>query len=269
MIPELALIGFGEAGHRFAAAGQWGARARAYDLLPARQPIMVDCGVRPAASPVAALAGAGLILSLVTAGQALSAAESYAAHLAAGAIWCDMNSVAPDTKRAAARVIEAAGGRYVDVAVLAPVDPAGMAVPLLLSGAAAADARDGLVALGFGNVRIVGEKVGEAAAVKMIRSVIVKGIEALCAEMYLAGEAVGVTGEVIASLDASERPTSWAARLDHSLERMAVHGERRAAEMEEAARTLVSLGVEPVMTRGTVLRQRRMVAGSRQEGDVA
>jgi predicted enzyme related to lactoylglutathione lyase len=159
---------------------------------------------------------------------------------------------------AMAETVEAAGGRYVDVAVLAPVNPARMNVPLLVSGAAADEAAEALHAAGFANVRVVGSEVGRASAIKMIRSVMVKGIEALTAEMMLAADAAGVTDEVLASLDASEKPQGWAARAAYNLERMTTHGARRAAEMEESAKTLIGLGVEPVMTSGTVRRQREL-----------
>jgi 3-hydroxyisobutyrate dehydrogenase-like beta-hydroxyacid dehydrogenase len=210
-----------------------------------------------------ALTGAPLVLSLVSADRAQAAAESNAALIGAGAIWCDMNSVAPETKRASARAIEAAGGRYVDVAVLAPVNPARLAVPLILSGPAADQARQRLAGLGFTNTRIVGTEVGRASAIKMIRSVMVKGIEALCDEMMEAAEVAGVADEVLASLDASEQARPWAERVAYNRERMATHGVRRAAEMEESARTLLSLDVEPVMTLGTVKRQSRAARAKR------
>ncbi len=251
-----ALIGFGEAGSTFARAAGW--PARAFDIDLARAAVMVELGVTPCTARAEAVAGAALVLCLVTADAALAAARECAPFLAPGALWCDMNSVAPETKRAAAAVIEAAGARYVDVAVLAPVDPARMAVPLLLSGASAAQAEPPLRAAGFTNTRCVGDEVGRASAIKMIRSVMVKGIEALTAEMMLAAQAAGVTDEVLASLDASERARPWADRTDYNIERMTTHGLRRAAEMEESAKTLRSLGVEPVMTEGTVIRQRQM-----------
>ena len=247
---KFALIGYGEAASTFARAGGWDS-ARAYDVRP------VDfSGVTAARSNAAAVAGAATVISLVTADQALAAAEDSAAHIAAGALYLDMNSVAPETKRAAAAVIEAAGGRYVDVAILAPVHPARLAVPLLLAGAAADKAEQALCDSGFTHVRVVGSDVGRASAIKMIRSVMVKGIEALTAEMMLAAQAAGVADEVLASLDASEKVQGWGERAAYNLERMATHGARRAAEMEESAKTLQALGVAPVMTRGTVYRER-------------
>lgn len=260
MTCDISLIGFGEAGETFARAAVWGARAGGYDLLPARRAALAATGASAAERASEALGSAPLVLSLVTADQALAAAEQYADCLTPGTLWCDGNSVAPETKRAAARAIEAAGGRYVDLAILAPVQPKGLAVPILLSGPAAGDAAANLCALGFSDVRVVGSTVGRASAIKMIRSVMVKGIEALTAEMMLAAEAAGVTDEVLASLDASETRQSWAARAAYNLERMTTHGLRRAAEMEESAKTLAALGVEPVMTAGTVSRQREMAA---------
>lgn len=256
MHDRLALIGFGEAGSTFAHAAGWGERAAAFDIDTSRAAVMAECGLRPAATVAEAFAGAGLVLSLVTADQAERVARHYAPFLAPGTIWCDCNSVAPETKRQAARAVEAAGGRYVDVAVLAPVDPARLAVSLLIAGPAAHEAETVLRAASFTNTRVVGEEVGRASAVKMIRSVMVKGLEALTAEMMLGASAAGVTEEVLASLDASEKLRPWAERVAYNLERMATHGLRRAVEMEESAKTLAALGVEPIMTAGTVLRQR-------------
>jgi 3-hydroxyisobutyrate dehydrogenase-like beta-hydroxyacid dehydrogenase len=180
-----------------------------------------------------------------------------------------MNSVAPDTKREAAAAIEAAGGRYVDVAVMAPVRPAALAVPLLISGPHALAAQPLLGALGFSDIRIVGEEVGRASAIKMIRSVMVKGLEALSWECAAAAEAAGVLDEIMASLDASESPLGWATRVAYNRERMTTHGARRAAEMEEAAKTLLALGVEPVMTRGTVQLQRAAATETNEEDKAA
>jgi 3-hydroxyisobutyrate dehydrogenase-like beta-hydroxyacid dehydrogenase len=253
---RVALIGFGEAGSTFARAGGWGGRARAWDIMAEKRAGMAGAGVVAAADASAALDGAQLVLSLVTADSALPAARDYAPFLPQGALWCDMNSVAPDTKRAAAEAVQAAGGAYVDVAVMAPVDK-GLAVPLLIAGQRAGDARELLEKLGFTNLRIVGEEVGRASAIKMIRSVMVKGLEALSSECAAAADAAGVFEEVMASLDASEKPLPWAERIAYNRERMTTHGLRRAAEMEESAKTLLGLGIEPVMTRGTVLLQRR------------
>ncbi len=253
--PQVAMIGFGEAGERFARARDWRGYTRGWDILPERRETMREYGIETGATPEEALQGADIAISLVTADAAVTAAKQYAALLPEGALWCDMNSVAPDTKREAAALVEAAGGRYVDVAVMAPVD-AELAVPLLVAGPHAEAACDMLRTIGFSNVRAVGNDVGRAAAIKLIRSVMVKGIEALSHECAAAAQAAGVYDEVVASLDASDTHAGWAARIEYNLGRMDLHGLRRAAEMEESARTLEGLGVEPVMTRSTVRRQR-------------
>ena len=256
MAQTIALIGFGEAGSTFARAAGGAGAARAFDIRADRADVADALGVSFAGSAAEALAGADLVLSLVTADAALKVAQDYAADVAPCALWCDMNSVAPETKRATAEIIEAHGARYVDVAVLAPVEPARLKVPLLLAGGAADAAASALDAAGFSNIRVVGAEIGRASAIKMIRSVMVKGIEALTAEMMLAATRAGVAREVLASLDASERSQSWFTRAAYNIERMATHGLRRAAEMEESAKTLTALGVEPLMTNGTVQRQR-------------
>jgi 3-hydroxyisobutyrate dehydrogenase-like beta-hydroxyacid dehydrogenase len=264
MVSKLALIGFGEAASCFALAGKWARAASVWDVRSERRQLAADTGLVASDSGAQALAGAGLVLSLVTADQAVAAVKESAPNLQPGAIWCDMNSVAPETKREAAKAIEAFNGRYVDVAVLSPVHPADLAVPLLLSGDCAADAERMLHDIGFSNLQCVGAEIGRASSIKMIRSIMIKGIEALNAEMMAGAWAAGVFDEVIASLDASEQTMTWQTRSAYNLERMATHGLRRAAEMEEVAKTLIALGVEPVMTKGTIRRQREM--GLQTEG---
>lgn len=254
--PRVALVGFGEAGEAFVRSSGWRGETRGWDVLPERRAAMAGCGVDTADTAADALGDRAFLLSLVTADSALDAAREYAPLLPEGALWCDMNSVAPETKREAAAAIEMTGGRYVDVAVMAPVDK-GMAVPLLVSGPHALAAQPLLEALGFKNVRVVGEDTGRASAIKMIRSVMVKGLEALSWECAAAARAAGVFDEVMASLDASEKAIGWAERVAYNRERMETHGLRRAAEMEESARTLQGLDVEPVMTRGTIELQRK------------
>ena len=260
-LDQIAFIGFGEAGAAFAApmvCSGTGA-PRAYDRkgLAAKGGDYASNGACGVATNGEAVAGAALVLSLVTADQAVAAARETAAGISPGALYCDGNSVAPQTKHEAAAMIEAAGGHYVDVAVLAPVYPMRLGVPLLLAGGRAAEARRALMALGITDVAIAGAEVGQAAAIKMIRSVMIKGIEALSAELADAADAAGVRAAVVASLDASWRSDlGWSARIDGALERMAKHGLRRAAEMDEVAATLAVLGVDNAMAVATAGKQR-------------
>jgi 3-hydroxyisobutyrate dehydrogenase-like beta-hydroxyacid dehydrogenase len=232
------LIGYGEAGQAFDIDGSW----RAFDQIPERT---------KQASLAEALDGAEVVISLVTADQALAVAREAAPLLAGQALFCDMNSAAPATKREAAQAIEAAGGRYVDIAVMAPVETGRLGTPLLLSGPHAAAGLGALQGLGFTDLRAVGDEVGRASTIKMLRSVMYKGMEALTAECLIACERAGVTDEVLGSFSGD-----WASGADYRLDRMMVHGLRRAAEMAEVVKTLEGLGVEPLMTRGTVERER-------------
>ena len=231
---------------------------RKTDAGPLRQSKLDDFrrfGVDGSCSNKEATNGATLILSLVTADQALAAARETARSIRPDALFCDMNSVAPQTKRAAAAAIEDAGGRYVDVAVMSPVQPGGTAAPLLVAGAHTGAATDALRDIGFTKVEAVAGPVGTASAVKLVRSIMVKGIEALSAECAMAAAQAGVLETVVASLDSSWPGAEWLQRFDYNLDRMMVHGERRAAEMREAAAMLDTMGITPAMTLGTVALQ--------------
>jgi len=244
---EVSVIGFGEAGMALVPAG-----ARGFDVRQdaAKRDDFRRCGVHSCATAAEALSGASVVLSLVTADQALAAAEAAAPHLAPGALWLDLNSVSPDTKRAAAAAVEAVGARYVDVAVMSAVLPARRGVPLLVAGSHAQAALEALAENGFSNARAVAGPIGAAAAIKMIRSVMIKGIEALSAECALAADAAGVLPEVLASLGGE-----WASKFDYNFDRMMVHGTRRAAEMGEVVATLNALGTGSAMARATRERQ--------------
>lgn len=254
------LIGYGEAGRTLARAGGWEQHACVFDIKvdnPQSREAMLAAfeadGISAAATLADAAGGSYAILSLVTADQALAGAANAAQHVKPGVLYFDMNSVAPDTKRQAAKLIDSAGGHYIDVAIMAPVNPARLSVPLLVCGPCATEGAEALTTLGFTNVRVVAGDVGVASSIKMIRSIMVKGQEALTAEMMLAAEQAGVVDEVLGSLG-----DGWHAKAEYNLERMQTHGERRAAEMEEVAKTLQALGVQPLMTKATIQRQREM-----------
>ena len=253
-----AFIGFGEAGQALAEGlGAGRAPFSAFDLKTdhdatrmAMRAAYARYGVAGAESLGLALAGADVVLCLVTADQSVAAARAAAPHLAAGALFCDGNSTSPGAKLEAAQVIEAAGARYVDLALMAPVRPLLARVPMLAAGPHAAIAAEALGALGL-QVRALDGAVGAAAAIKLARSVMVKGLEALTAECLLAAQASGVLDEVVASLDASWPGWDWRAKGDYNLERMMVHGRRRAAEMRAAADMVAELGLGGAMARAT------------------
>ena len=262
--PAICFIGFGEAGQAVAAGlRQAGVgRMTAWDILfpePAGERLRhagEAIGVRCACSTADAVREGQIVISAVTAAASVAAAQSVKAHLAGQPFLLDINSVSPGRKQETAKLL-GDSARYVDVAVLAPIHPARHQTPMLLAGPHAAAVAPMLAALGM-RTTIAGAEVGAAAAIKMVRSVIVKGMEALTLECFLAAARAGVVDEVANSLKNNYPGLDWSKIVPYNLERMAVHGERRAAEMEEVAETLRELGVEPLMTLATVKRQREM-----------
>lgn len=265
---QLAFIGFGEAADAFCGglSRRQVSRIRAFDVkshsadaavsdaLAERYQTqqVIGCG-----SLAEALREADLVWSLVTADQAAAAAEAAAPWLKTGALFFDANSCAPQTKQGSAQLIEQAGGRYVDVAVMAPVLPGRERTPLLVSGEHSAAALERLQVLGM-NAREQPGPVGRASAVKMVRSIMVKGLEALTAECVLAGRLAGVDEDVLASLNATHGSAEWTERSAYNLERMLQHGERRAAEMTEVSHFLNELGLAQPVSERTAQWQRRL-----------
>jgi 3-hydroxyisobutyrate dehydrogenase-like beta-hydroxyacid dehydrogenase len=265
---RIAFIGFGEAASAFVEG--WGTarprRLTAYDIKTdshdpgvrlAKRNDYILRNVDGATTLTAALDGATVVFSLVTADQAMPAAESAAAAIGAGTLYLDCNSCSPAAKRAAAAAIDAAGGRYVDIAVMAPVRPALHRVPLLAAGPHAGAAAAVLESLGM-HAEVVAGGVGGAAAVKLTRSIMIKGLEALTLECLLAGRQAGVDEAVLDSLEASFPGFGWRQRAGYMLERMMVHGRRRAAEMRESAANLEELGLPGDMARASVAWQQRV-----------
>jgi 3-hydroxyisobutyrate dehydrogenase-like beta-hydroxyacid dehydrogenase len=262
--PSLCFIGFGEAGQAIASglrdAGV-GTMA-AWDILfpqPDGEKLRHasdTIGVRCANSAADAVRGADMIVSAVTAASSVEAAQSVKAHVAGAPFFLDINSVSPGRKQETAKLL-GDKTRYVDVAVLAPIYPARHQTPMLLAGPYAEEIAPSLSGLTM-KVSVAGPETGAAAAIKMVRSVMIKGIEALTLECFLAASRAGVVDEVAASLKNNYPGLDWTKAIPYNLERMANHGERRAAEMEESADTLRELGVEPLMATATVKRQREM-----------
>ncbi len=262
--PAICFIGFGEAGQAIASGlREQGVEAiSAWDILFPRpegtrlKQAADAIGVRCAGSAAEAVRGADVIVSAVTAASSVEAAQSVKPHLPANAYFLDINSVSPGRKQETAKLL-GDSARYVDVAVLAPIHPARHQTPILLAGPHAQAIAPVLGALAM-RVSVAGAEIGAAAAIKMVRSVMIKGIEALTLECFLAAARAGVVDEVAASIKNNYPGLDWAKIVPYNLERMASHGERRAAEMEESADTLRELGVEPLMTMATVRRQREM-----------
>jgi 3-hydroxyisobutyrate dehydrogenase-like beta-hydroxyacid dehydrogenase len=269
--PRISFIGLGEAGQAIASGLRDAGieRIAAWDILfpdPAGAPLKTAgelIGVRMASSAGDAVRETDMVISAVTAASSVDAARSVAPHLTGNPYYLDINSVSPGRKQETAKLL-GERARYVDVAVIAAIHPARHRTPLLISGPYAENISPLLRELDM-QLAVVGPEIGSAAAIKMIRSVMIKGIEALTLECFLAASRAGVLEEVTASLKNNYPTLDWATIADYNLERMASHGERRAAEMEESAATLRELGLDPLMVDSTVKRQREMGAIGKRE----
>jgi 3-hydroxyisobutyrate dehydrogenase-like beta-hydroxyacid dehydrogenase len=270
MSPRIAFIGYGEAGQAMAAGlREEGVAdiAAWYSLFPEAAGLKLieaadQSGVRVTTSAADAVRDAGIVIAAVTAASSYEAAQSVAGHLQGKPLYLDVNSVSPGRKHVTATLL-GDEARYVDVAIVSAIYPARHKSPMMLAGPYAATAAPVLTALGM-KTQVVGDEVGAAAAIKMIRSVMIKEIEALTLECFLAAVRAGVADQVAASLHNNYPGVDWHKMSEYNIERMASHGIRRAAEMREVADTLRELGVAPLMTAGTIERQQQLGEIGRQ-----
>lgn len=264
MAPAVGFIGFGEAGSTIA-SGLRGAgveRLSAFDIKThttdfgprirerarSTQTTLVD-------SPADLARESDIIFSTVTSSSALDAASAAAGSLEGRHLYADLNSVSPAVKVVIDRVISRSGARFVEIAVMAPVLPYGHKVPMLADGPGARAFAAAMTPFGLRVELLDGAKVGSAAAVKMCRSIVVKGLEALLLECAMAASRFGADDLVWASLRETYPGIDWRALADYTSGRVVVHGERRAREMEEVADTLRAIDVDPIMAEATARRQ--------------
>jgi len=248
---KIAFIGFGEAARAFVSTlRETGPHQfSAYDRLqgsgtPAEERlrrVASELGVALAADAHAAVAGTDWIFSAVTAADSLDAGNSVAGALKSPQVFIDINSVSAGRKLETAAVVTRGGAAYVDMAVMAPVHPRGHRTPVLLAGPDCARLEPSFAGNGFA-FEIVGGEIGAATSNKMIRSLFVKGLEAITVQALLAAREAGCFDRIYASLSTSFAALGWPAFAEYQLERVATHGVRRAAEMRESARTMEELG---------------------------
>ena len=255
--PRLGFIGFGEAGYHLAKGlRQAGiAHIAAYDIqdTPQIRQRASETQTTLVASNADLAAASDIIFSTVTANQAGAAAAETAPHLSSRHLYADLNSVSPGLKQSLAKTIDASGARFVEVAVMSAVPPHGHKVPMLTGGPAANEFAERMTPFGM-QIEVGAAQVGSAAATKMCRSIMIKGIEALLTECVLGATRYGADERVFSSLGESLPGIDWAKLATYMVGRVVMHGERRAREMEEVAETLRSAGVDPIMAEATVRR---------------
>lgn len=255
-IERIAFIGFGEAGQTISRGllGAGAASIRTYDILPQALAAAGALGAQVAKDHVDAVREADIVFLAVTASSSLQAAQSCVPGLRKGQLFLDINSVSPQRKIDTAARVAPSGALYVDVAVMAPVAPYLHKVPCLIGGPGAEALLPRAQALGM-KMDYVSPQVGQASAIKMFRSIMIKGLEALVLESMLAASEYRVEERVLASLKETFPTLDWEKLAGYMIERVVSHGKRRAAEMREVAETLEGIGLEPLMAGATAARQ--------------
>jgi 3-hydroxyisobutyrate dehydrogenase-like beta-hydroxyacid dehydrogenase len=248
---SIGFIGFGEAGFHIASGLRTAGitQISAYDINSAAPLIQQRAGESQTglvSSPAELAAAAEILISAVTASSALAAVRQMVPFLQTRHTYVDINSISPGMKQEIDTLVRATGATFVEAAVMAPVPPYGHRVPMLLGGAGAKAFADALSPFGM-RLEVVSENVGTAVAVKMCRSIVVKGLEALLFECVMGANRYGAEARVFASLQESFPGIDWKKLADYMVGRVILHGERRASEMEEVAETLRAEGIDPIM----------------------
>jgi 3-hydroxyisobutyrate dehydrogenase-like beta-hydroxyacid dehydrogenase len=257
----MALVGYGEVGCILAEdLRARGLPVQAFDTKlhsDAGEPMREHAlrhGVTLVDSHAAVVQGADLVISAVTASQAVPVAQACALALHAGTWFLDLNSASPGAKMRAAEFIDGVGGRYVEGAVMTSVPPHRIQVPLLLGGPEAEALAPLLAALGFAP-KVASVTLGVASATKMCRSVMIKGLEAMVIESFTTARAYGVEDAVIASLHETFPGIDWEKQAAYFFQRVIEHGRRRSEEVVEVAQTVREIGLTPWSATGTAQRQ--------------
>lgn len=253
----VAFIGFGELGSALAQrlGGSSAHEMRAWtrdrpDLgaaeIATRAERVRAAGVGPVAALEDALRGADVVFSVVAGKSARELAERSAELLDDGALYVDLTSAAVADKKAAAEAVERSGGRYVDCAVLGTVAVPDATIPIVASGQGAQELSEILACEGI-SVEILDAPVGRATQLKLLRSVYMKGRDALVVETLLAARRYGLEKQVIASIEGPGERVSFAELADRVLRSLAVHAGRRADELDASTETVRASGIDPLL----------------------
>jgi len=257
---RLGLIGYGEIGSTLGrglrqsglakiASYDKGAFAGPFSDLIRRR--AQEAGVTLVGSPVELAGCADVILGVTPGSASLESAAAFAPHINATHLFVDVASATPKVKQAVADRLRASDAVIGDASIVGtPRD--GHAMPILASGPGAEPMRDALTPWGM-RIEPVGPEIGSASGIKILRSVVTKGLEALLVECILGARRYGVNDVVLASLGKTlSRP--FAEVVNGLLTTDVIHAARRAEEAAMSAEALADIGIEPLMTRATAAR---------------
>lgn len=251
---RLGLVGYGEVGKIFSgglkprvgSVSAWDLKFAQDATRQAERAHAAQNGITAQDSMRALCEASDFIISAVTASNTLAVAQEAAHYIRPGSVFLDLNSASPGTKQQAAAAIDAAGAFYIEAGVMTSVPPYGIRVPMLLGGARAPELAQLLAGWGM-DAKAVSDKLGVASAIKMCRSVMIKGLEALVIESYTTARAYGVEDHVLPTLQETFPGINWAEQGAYFFSRVVQHGQRRAEEMRESANTVREAGFEPTM----------------------
>jgi 3-hydroxyisobutyrate dehydrogenase-like beta-hydroxyacid dehydrogenase len=271
-VQRIGVVGYGEVGRIFAAGlkpqvsevAAWDLKFADVATAQAQREHASGQGVRACGSMRELCEASDLVISAVTASNTLAVAQEAAPFLRAGSVFLDLNSASPGTKQQAAAAVQAHGAHYLEAGVMTSVPPYGIQVPMLLGGAKADELAQLLGSWGL-DAKAVSEKLGVASAIKMCRSVMIKGLEALVIESYATARAYGVEDHVLPTLQETFPSIDWHQQGAYFFSRVVQHGQRRAEEMREAANTVQEAGFAPLMT-AAIAEKQQWVADLAREG---
>jgi 3-hydroxyisobutyrate dehydrogenase-like beta-hydroxyacid dehydrogenase len=210
-----------------------------------------SAGVEQCASLQDAVRDAAAVLSVVPGGASRALAERSAAFLDEAALYVDLTAAAVADKEAGAKVVELAGGRYVDGAVLGAVAAGAATIPIVASGRGAREWQELAPCEGL-SVEALDGPAGRATQLKLLRSVYMKGRDALVVETLLAARRCGLEDRVAASIEGAGESVPFTDLADRVLRSLAVHAARRAEELRNSGDVVLGTGVEPTLARAGV-----------------
>ncbi|MGI9449436.1 MAG: DUF1932 domain-containing protein [Geminicoccaceae bacterium] len=193
---------------------------------------------------------ADLLLSILVP----AAAEPFARHMASviepseqEIVFVDCNAIAPETSKRIGAVIEGAGGIFVDAGIIGPPPRESSRATRFYASGSRADRFAALNDHGL-DVRVIGETIGDASAVKMCYAALTKGTTALMTGLSITAERLGVSAPLRAEFEISQ--SAMLQRMQGHVPGMVPKAHRWVGEMEEIAKTFAAAGVTPKIFEG-------------------
>ena len=259
---NLGFIGFGEVGFELAR----GLKQEGLSGIVAFDPMTGDAKYGPLVqsrakeadvallpTPQAVATTAEVIIAAVPGSKALAVALELAPALKPNQVYADVSTSTAANKKQMALAIESVGALFADGALMGGLSMQRHKVPTLLSGSGSERFIDLLSPFGMSLTK-VSNIAGDAIAIKLVRSIAMKGLASLAVETLAAATKLGVDTAVLRSIEDTLSAASFKETLDWLVTASAVHAERQVHEMNDVMLMMQEIGVEPTMTQGTTRR---------------